>query len=228
MRGALDRSAIVRKSSSVKMNELSESLSKMQTRVGSGLQEIESISSTIRQIREKAKVINDIVFQTKLLSFNASVEAARAGEHGRGFSVVAQEIGKLAALSGQSASEIEQILNDGLALTSEKIQKVSSSLTEALSEMMTLMDGVKVGRGEVSELFAHLEAKVLEGGHLAIAAQDQLDHQGQRCEGAESKLRQIGQSIGQAKESIERELRMNQGLLAQASKRMRRIFKTAA
>jgi len=40
--------------------------------------------------------MNDIVFQTKLLSFNASVEAARAGIHGKGFAVVADEVGNLA------------------------------------------------------------------------------------------------------------------------------------
>ncbi|MBC7465119.1 MAG: hypothetical protein H7256_03945 [Bdellovibrio sp.] len=50
----------------------------------------------MEEIGNKTKVINDIVFQTKLLSFNASVEAARAGEHGKGFAVVAEEVGKLA------------------------------------------------------------------------------------------------------------------------------------
>jgi methyl-accepting chemotaxis protein len=55
--------------------------------------EIAGISKVIATIEERTKVINDIVFQTKLLSFNASVEAARAGEHGKGFAVVAEEVG---------------------------------------------------------------------------------------------------------------------------------------
>ncbi|MBY0413520.1 MAG: hypothetical protein K2Q18_05115, partial [Bdellovibrionales bacterium] len=53
---------------------------------------------------------NEIVFQTKLLSFNASVEAARAGEAGKGFSVVAEEVSKLAEMSGKAAEEIRTLL----------------------------------------------------------------------------------------------------------------------
>lgn len=64
----------------------------------------------ISGIGQKTTVINEIVFQTKLLSFNASVEAARAGEQGKGFSVVAGEIGNLAKMSGDAAQEISDIL----------------------------------------------------------------------------------------------------------------------
>ncbi|MGE0526529.1 MAG: methyl-accepting chemotaxis protein, partial [Bdellovibrionales bacterium] len=61
--------------------------------------QLQSFEEIIRSIREKTQVINDIVFKTQLLSFNASIEAARAGQYGRGFAVVAEEVGKLAQLS---------------------------------------------------------------------------------------------------------------------------------
>lgn len=69
-----------------------------------------AITDVIHQIFEKISVINNIVFQTKLLSFNASVEAARAGEAGKGFSVVADEVSKLAVESGKAAHEIYSLL----------------------------------------------------------------------------------------------------------------------
>lgn len=72
--------------------------------------ETEKIILLISEIVKKTKVINDIVFQTKLLSFNASVEAARAGEQGKSFSVVAEEVGHLAEMSGKAAKDISQML----------------------------------------------------------------------------------------------------------------------
>jgi methyl-accepting chemotaxis protein len=67
---------------------------------------IREVTGVIKSIEEKTKVINDIVFQTRLLSFNASVEAARAGEHGKGFAVVAEEISNLAHMAGAAANDI--------------------------------------------------------------------------------------------------------------------------
>lgn len=73
-------------------------------------QKISEIQEVISAIDAKTKVINDIVFQTKILAFNASVEAARAGENGKGFAVVAEEVGNLAQMSGVASKEITSIL----------------------------------------------------------------------------------------------------------------------
>lgn len=83
---------------------------------------ISEIIDVIKEIREKTNIINDIVFQTKLLSFNASVEAARAGEAGKGFAVVAEEVGKLAEMSGQAAHEIESSLKESVVQVEGIIQ----------------------------------------------------------------------------------------------------------
>jgi methyl-accepting chemotaxis protein len=95
-------------------------------------QQISDIVKVISEIGSKTKVINDIVFQTKLLSFNASVEAARAGEHGKGFAVVAEEVGNLAQMSGNAAKEISQML-DG------SVQKVDGIVNETKSKVEKLM-----------------------------------------------------------------------------------------
>jgi len=73
-------------------------------------EKLEGLVALIDQIQTKTKVINDIVFETRLLSFNASIEAARAGVHGKGFAVVAEEVGKLATMSGKAAEEIRGLL----------------------------------------------------------------------------------------------------------------------
>lgn len=96
--------------------------------------DIESITQIIDDIAEKTKVINDIVFQTKLLSFNASVEAARAGEHGQGFSVVAEEVGNLAQMSGKAASEITELLEKSISQVHRTIKNSKSKMDVIISE----------------------------------------------------------------------------------------------
>jgi methyl-accepting chemotaxis protein len=98
--------------------------------------EISEIVQVISEIGNKTKVINDIVFQTKLLSFNASVEAARAGEHGKGFAVVAEEVGNLAAMSGRASKDISDML-------AESISKVEGIVNNTSSKVQGLIQAGK-------------------------------------------------------------------------------------
>lgn len=70
--------------------------------------------------------INDIASQTELLALNASVEAARAGEHGRGFSVVAESIGRLAADSSAATDDIEKIIAELCSEISDVVSNIDS------------------------------------------------------------------------------------------------------
>lgn len=92
-------------------------------------EKIQDLVQVIGEIGEKTAIIDEIVFQTKLLSFNASVEAERAGEHGRGFAVVAQEVGNLADMSGKAAAEISSIVKESVvkaeSITNENKEKVN-------------------------------------------------------------------------------------------------------
>lgn len=129
----------------------------LQRSVKSGLSEISSVTETMSEIRNKAKIINEIVFQTKLLSFNASVEAARAGEHGKGFAVVAEEMGHLARASGSAAQEIETILNSSVEKTKTQIDSVTKDLEKVASDTISAISSVSSKSNEISSLFSKLE-----------------------------------------------------------------------
>jgi len=152
----VDQAVTALESLSGSINVVNESSNRLQLSVTNGLKEISSVTKTMEEIREKAKVINDIVFQTKLLSFNASVEAARAGEHGKGFAVVAEEMGNLARLSGAAAKEIEDILNSSVERTNSQIQNVTSELESVASETVSAINEVSAKTQEISGTFTQL------------------------------------------------------------------------
>ena len=156
---------------------INRSSSEASAQVEHGNRQIEEIVKVINEIGGKTKVINDIVFQTKLLSFNASVEAARAGEHGKGFAVVAEEVGNLAQMSGNAAVEIGKMLEGS-------IQKVESIVSETQSRVDGLMKisrekveaGTVIARrcGEVFERLAKsVDDVTVRVGEIAVASQEQ-------------------------------------------------------
>jgi methyl-accepting chemotaxis protein len=142
------KSALQGKSSIVEMTQsiasIQESFELLSKQVNESNSQFREVVNVIKNIGTKTKVINDIVFQTKLLSFNASVEAARAGEHGKGFAVVAQEIGNLASMSGNAAHEISEMLS----ISVDRVEGIVSNNRREIESLMN--DGrQKVDQGTV-------------------------------------------------------------------------------
>ncbi len=87
----------------------------------------ESVSS-MQEIAQKIKIVEEIARQTNLLALNAAVEAARAGDAGKGFAVVAGEIRRLAERSTEAANEINDLSNSSKSIA----EKLGSSFGEIL------------------------------------------------------------------------------------------------
>lgn len=99
---------------------------------------VSSLGGQSRDMNQIIKVINDIADQTQMLSLNAAIEAARAGEHGKGFSVVANEIGKLADQSSASAKQVQEILNAVQHETGQVVQSMEKGVTKVDQGMETV------------------------------------------------------------------------------------------
>jgi len=164
-------------------------------------QNIKKLVSVIGEIATKTAVIDEIVFQTKLLSFNASVEAERAGEHGRGFAVVAQEVGNLAELSGKAATEISTIvkksIKDAQAITSDNEQKVKNGAAMVQ---------------ETAEIFNHINAQTKDASQFTKEISEACKHQEQSVKEISHAVESLNQQTQLGVKTADQSATTGQGL----------------
>ncbi|MFA9388278.1 MAG: methyl-accepting chemotaxis protein [Prolixibacteraceae bacterium] len=108
---------------------------------------ISNTRQAILNINEKIEMIKDLAFQTNILALNAAIEAARAGDAGRGFSVVAQEVKKLADKSNEGAKEITALVQAALA-DSDHAEAYQNTIANDINSISMVMDGISSSSAE--------------------------------------------------------------------------------
>ena len=120
-------------------NEVSNSAKKGQALANQTTTAMDEINSQVNKINEAISVIDNIAFQTNILSLNAAVEAATAGEAGKGFAVVAQEVRNLASRSAEAAREIKLIVENA-TLKANEGKNISFEMIEGYTELLENID----------------------------------------------------------------------------------------
>ena len=156
-------------------------------------QEFNRISNFIMAISEKLQIINSIVFQTRLLSFNASVEAARAGENGKGFAVVAEEVGSLAKLTGTAAKEINQLVSDSTAAITEIVEGSEEEIDHVIESTNSSLKKVVDRTKNCEEIFDTIDDFVKENSNMVHSIASAGEEQRRQIQSISSVFNTLGE-----------------------------------
>ena len=122
---------------------------------------MEKISDSAAEISKIINTIENIAFQTTILSLNATLEAARAGSAGRGFNVVSDEVRSLAAQSDKAAKATRQLIESSIAAVREG-GEVVNKVTESLARASAIAENVTVKMNTVVEAVENQTAAIAQ------------------------------------------------------------------
>ncbi len=157
------------------MNELSNSFKEFNS-------SIYSMKSSMETVTEITEIINSISEQTNLLALNAAIEAARAGEAGRGFSVVADEIRKLAEQSKESTQNIYNVINNAIK-ESETIEIKSNNINGELNKGLISVDNAIESFKNIAALVLDMVPKIED---VAVSSKEIIEEKNSITENIEN------------------------------------------
>jgi methyl-accepting chemotaxis protein len=147
------------------VDTIATSMNTLRASVQTGAKKVKSLGDRSMEITGIVGTINRIAEQTNMLALNAAIEAARAGENGRGFSVVAEEIRKLAERAATATQEIDKLVRSIQVETQETVTAIEqqTTLVEQQGDLVTRAGDALSRIREVSTSTTALVAQIIAG-----------------------------------------------------------------
>jgi len=166
-------------------NQVKDSVNQGQELANKTTSAMDDINEEVTSISDAISVIDQIAFQTNILSLNAAVEAATAGEAGKGFAVVAQEVRNLASRSAEAANEIKALVqnatdkaNIGKSISDEMIDGYTH-LNGSIGKTLDLIDNVQMaskeqqhGIEQINDAVSQLDQQTQKNASVATHTKD--------------------------------------------------------
>ncbi len=179
---------------------LSESAKTGSAQMDNMMRSMNSINESSREISNIIKVVEDIAFQTKLLSLNASVEAARAGVHGRGFAIVAEEVGVLAHKSQEAVTTTSELITRSNKKVAEG-SNIANETEKALKEMAKKVEEMAHFMGEINSSSLEQKEIVFAVNELIVDISNVVNSSGELARQSERETENL---LGEADDLIEK------------------------
>ncbi len=140
------------------VSEISQKTDLSSSVLNEAVESIERIEKSAEEVSKIAEVVDDIAFQTNLLSLNAAIEAARAGDAGKGFAVVAESVRELSSQTAEAVVHIKKLIED----TSLKVVSGRNSVNNIVSFFSEIIGEFRIISKQMNEIREVIEKHTWE------------------------------------------------------------------
>ena len=158
------------KSSSENIEKVTKNMNEINNSVIIAKSEVESLKEISKDIGTIVVSINSIAEQTNLLALNAAIEAARAGEAGRGFSVVADEIRKLAEQTNKETGKIESLIST-VRVSVDNVEDGNNGIVNKVQEGLKLSD---ISKNDISKISNYTDKNKEDIENISVSMNEQV------------------------------------------------------